>query len=65
MAKVDGVVIGETVISADTAPENWLDVQFDLSPYAGQDVNLELLNQGEGKMWENGYWASIEVRAAS
>jgi hypothetical protein len=65
VAKVDGVVIGETVISADTAPENWLDVQFDLSPYAGQDVNLELLNQGEGKMWENGYWASIEVRAAS
>ena len=37
------------------------EVVIDLSPLAGQKVDLELLNQANGWAWEFGYWGRVEV----
>lgn len=62
--KINGVTIAETLIGGEAAGDVWTDVEIDLSAYAGQDVTLELLNQRNGGMWENGYWAAIEITTA-
>ncbi len=61
IVQVDGTVIAETVVGAQTAPAGWLDTEFDLSAYGGQTVTLELLNQSNGGMFESGYWAAIVI----
>ncbi len=48
-------------VGNDTARSGWLDVSVDLSSLAGQEVQLELLNEPSGWAWEAGYWARIEV----
>lgn len=48
-------------ISARTAPDGWLQIDVDLSAYAGQVTRLELLNGADGYSWAGGYWASIKV----
>ncbi len=59
--KVDGVIAGQTVVGAQNAPDVWMDAQFDLSAYAGQEVTLELLNQNNGGMFDSGYWSAINL----
>jgi hypothetical protein len=51
----------EQVIDSETAPDGWLQIEVDLSAYAGQVTRLELLNQANGWSWAGGYWASIEI----
>lgn len=59
--KADGKVLAEQTVGKETAQEGWLDVEVDLSAYAGQTVTLELVNQPTGWAWEAAYWAEIAI----
>jgi hypothetical protein len=61
--KAEGKVLLEQTVGKETAPEGWLDVTVDLSPYAGKTVPVELVNQPNGWAWEAAYWARIEFES--
>jgi hypothetical protein len=48
-------------ISSTTCLDDWCQVEFDLSDWAGKTVSLELLNQANGWSHEAGYWAEIVI----
>ena len=48
-------------VNGATTVKGWLDVSVDLSGYADQYINLELLNQPTGWQWEGAYWAKISI----
>ncbi|MBL8165278.1 MAG: ADP-ribosylglycohydrolase family protein [Anaerolineae bacterium] len=58
---IDGQPISEMLIGSETTQNGWVDLSFDLSAFAGQTVLIELLNQDDGGMWNNGYWAGIAL----
>jgi hypothetical protein len=39
----------------------WMTVNVDLSPYAGKSVNIELVNQPNGWMFETAFWGEIKL----
>ena len=51
----------EQVVGKETADDGWLEVEVDLSDYAGKEVFLELVNHPNGWMYEAAYWAQIEI----
>ncbi len=48
-------------VGKTTATNGWLDVNVDLSEYAGKTVLVELYNQPTGWSFEAGYWARIAI----
>jgi putative membrane-bound dehydrogenase-like protein len=48
-------------INRETCPNGWQTVEVDLTPYAGQTVQLRLLNQPTGWNNEFAYWKDIGV----
>jgi len=58
---IDGQPMSQMLIGAETAQDGWIDLSFDLSAFAGQTVLIELLNQDDGGMWNNGYWGAIRL----
>ncbi len=50
-------------ISAETCPDGWCEVEFDLSDWAGQSVHLELFNRATDWFCEAGYWAEIAIES--
>lgn len=63
VVKINGTVIEELIVGEETAPATWIEAEFDLSTYAGQDITLELFNQSNGGMFESGYWAALDITA--
>ena len=61
VVKANGKTLLERSVGADTAEDGWMDVEVDLSDYAGSTVDLALLNQASDWAFEAGYWAKIEV----
>lgn len=59
--RADGKELLSKVVGKDTAVDGWLDVDLDLSAYAGKSVKLELVNQPSGWSWEAAYWARIAL----
>jgi hypothetical protein len=59
--RVDGEVLTEQTVGPEGAPDGWLDVNVDLTPYAGKTVKVELVNQPTGWAWEAAYWAQVQV----
>jgi putative membrane-bound dehydrogenase-like protein len=57
----NGRQLVERTIGPDTTEAGWVDLDVDLSEYAGQSVELELRNQPNGWAWEYGYWGRAEV----
>jgi hypothetical protein len=57
----NGKELFRTPVSKDTAKDGWLEVEVDLSEYAGKKLRLELLNQPTGWNNEAGYWSKIEL----
>jgi len=44
------------------APVNpWVDIHVDLSPYAGDDVHLELLNNATSAAHAQAYWGKVQL----
>jgi len=61
VVKVAGKEILRKTVGPKTAENGWLDVEADLSPYAGKTVRIELLNRPTGWKFEAGYWAKIAL----
>jgi len=59
----DGQELLRRTIGESTTTDGWLDINVDLSRYAGKDVWLELHNQPTGWSWEAAYWAKIAVES--
>jgi hypothetical protein len=49
------------VIGKETAPDGWVNVDVDLSEYAGQIITVQLINAANGWQFEAAYWAKIEI----
>jgi len=56
--KVNGKIIAHPDIMGD----GWKDLEFDLQPWAGKRVKLELLNMPTGWQQEWAHWQRIEVK---
>ena len=61
IVKLNGEVVVDTPVSAETVTDGWLTVDVDLAPYAGQTVKAELFNQPTGWFCEAGYWGEISL----
>lgn len=59
--EVNGKRIKEQKIGPETVPDEWLDMAIDLTEYAGQNIDIALLNLADGWSWEAAYWANITV----
>ena len=63
LIKVNGGLALETTIGPEASEDGWMEVDVDLSKFAGGKANLSLFNLANGWHDEAGYWASIEVVA--
>ncbi len=63
IVKADGKELFNKTVGEKTATEGWMDVNLDLSQYAGKKVKLELLNQPTGWAFEAAYWAEISLES--
>ena len=50
-------------IGMSTTDLGWTEVRADLSPYAGQTIELQLVNQPTGWHYEAAYWAEISLQS--
>jgi hypothetical protein len=49
------------IIGKETAPDGWVNVDVDLSEYAGRIITIQLINAANGWSYEAAYWAKIEI----
>jgi len=50
-------------VGPETAEDGWMEVNLDLSKYAGSEVNLMLVNQANGWAYEGAYWAEVQLNS--
>jgi len=62
IVRIDTKDILTKVIGPATSKDGWVELEIDLSAYAGKSFLIELVNQPSGKGVEVGYWAEIAVR---
>lgn len=61
VVRANGKALHEQLVGPSTTSDGWKKITVDLTQYAGETVNLELLNQANGWSWEFGYWGKIQV----
>ncbi len=61
--KVEGTEIFSKKIGPDTAADGWLEVDVDLSKWAGKSVALELVNRPDDWKFEAGYFAKVAIQS--
>jgi hypothetical protein len=61
VVRIDGKDFLRQVVGKGTSKGGWLDVDYDISQFAGKTVVIDLLNLPTGWAWEGGYWAEIKV----
>ncbi|NLX20199.1 MAG: hypothetical protein GXY55_00815 [Phycisphaerae bacterium] len=49
------------VIGKETSTNGWVNVDVDLTEYAGRFVTIQLINAANGWSYEGAYWAKIEI----
>jgi hypothetical protein len=54
-------VLHDQIVSSQTVKTEWLDLEIDLSKFAGKSLDLILENKANNWMNEFGYWGSIKV----
>lgn len=54
-------VIHETVVSSASVTDEWMDIEVDLTKFAGQHLDLTLENRANGWRNEWGYWGAVLV----
>jgi len=59
--KVDGKTIGEERVAQKNGQTVWHTFNYDLSPYAGKKIKIDLENAANGWSFEAGYWAELEL----
>jgi putative membrane-bound dehydrogenase-like protein len=57
----DKELLHDQIVSYKTVKSEWLDLEIDLSKYAGKSINLILENKANNWMNEFGYWGSIKI----
>ncbi|MGL6197000.1 MAG: ADP-ribosylglycohydrolase family protein [Thermoguttaceae bacterium] len=64
IVRVNGSPQKKELISNGTVSKNgWYELEFDLTPYAGSNIKLEVENAPNGWSWEAGYWADLKVES--
>jgi len=63
IARADGKEIFKKSVGKDTAEKGWMNVDVDLSDFAGNTIALELVNQPSGWTFEAAYWAKIAIES--
>jgi hypothetical protein len=63
IVRADGKELFRKAVSKSTTKKCWMDASVDLTPLAGKEINLELLNQPTGWNCEAGYWAKVDVES--
>jgi hypothetical protein len=61
IVRANGKELLNTAVGPEMSRDNWMDVDADLTPYAGHDIELELLNAFNEKNWEAAFWAEIAI----
>ncbi len=61
VVKANGRKLHDSIIGPKTTTGGWAELSIDLTPLAGQTVDLEILNQANGWAYEFGYWGRVEV----
>ena len=62
--RINGSVQKVITIGEDSVDKSgWLEVTFDLTPFAGSNnVKIELENKANGWAWEAGYWKYVNIQ---
>lgn len=60
---VNQKVIHDQLVSYETVQSEWLELDIDLSKFAGQQVELELENRANDWAWEFGFWGKIAIES--
>ena len=64
IVRVDGTVVLQKAVSPATCTQgHWLQQDVDLSPFAGREITLELVNQPTGWSYEAAYWGEIAIES--
>jgi len=61
IVKANGKQLLRKTVGEDTTTDGWMDVEIDLSEYAGKTVQLELVNQPTAWSFEAAHWAQISL----
>ncbi|NLX13585.1 MAG: ADP-ribosylglycohydrolase family protein [Phycisphaerales bacterium] len=62
MVTADRLLVRQ-VISKETTTDGWLNIDLDLSEYAGRIVTMQIYNASNGGTNEAAYWATIEFES--
>jgi len=61
IVKIDGKPVLTQGVGPDTTADLWLDKTINLTPYAGETITIDLVNQPSYWRFEAAYWANISV----
>ncbi|NNE92598.1 MAG: sulfatase-like hydrolase/transferase, partial [Verrucomicrobiales bacterium] len=56
-------VLADKIVSYETVKNEWLDLEVDLTKFAGQHVDLTLENRANDWAWEFAYWQSVRIES--
>lgn len=60
--RVNGSIQKQLSIGEETVKNDWLEVTYDMTPFAGnKNVKIDLENKASGWFCEAGYWTSIQI----
>ncbi|MDA9922030.1 hypothetical protein N9E25_01755 [Verrucomicrobiales bacterium] len=54
-------VIHDQIVSYETVKKEWLELEIDLTGFAGKHVDLELENRANDWAWEFAFWGNVDV----
>jgi hypothetical protein len=63
IVKADGKELFKKAVGKETTTKTWMDVEVDLSSFAGKEINLQLLNEPTGWSFEAARWAKIAIES--
>jgi len=63
VVKADGKELFSKTVGKETSKDGWVDVNVDLSGYAGKSPKIELINQANGWSYEAAYWGEISIKS--
>ena len=63
IVKANGKQLLRKTIGPQTTTVGWTEVSVNLSPYSGQTVKLELINEPTGWRFEAAHWAEISLQS--
>lgn len=54
-------VIHDQIVSYETVKSEWIELELDLTRFAGKHVDLEIENRANDWAWEFAFWGRVEV----